>query len=600
MKFSKSFFAAVLVVVGLALYATSFGNAMFWDDDDFILKNQYIQNTQYLPNLFTENVIAGSGLVSDYWRPVLLLVFSLEWHLWGDAVTGWHVVNALFHTANGLLLFWLLLNLFSVVARNEGLGERRGNLASIKQFNNVNTKQKDKIASSVGSLLPPHDREGESYKSYTTYRTYVSFFVALVFLIHPVQVEAVAYVNSLGDSLSVFWMLSALVLYVRYLHAHSSWAFVGAVALYPLALMSKETAVILPGLLLLVDALLGAPAMRFRAWVGWMRGVFSRLAPFFALGLAYVMTRVTVLNFKNTLNLYDQATAYTESVWVRLLTFCKVLWEYAQILLWPQTLHMERRMESATSIFEFSVLAGIGAIVLLGAIAVWAWRRGNRLPLFGFLWFLVALAPTSNIAVPINGVLYEHWLYVPLIGVALLVSSVLGDLLVAYKSYKTYRTYITAGAVMLLLAALLVRSGMRIREWNDPVTFYTQTAQHAPDSYRIVNNLAMELADRGDLRESIPQYERAIALDPNNPVAYYNLGNTYAALGQRAKAAASYEHALVLDQSFLYAYRPLVNLYLEAESYVRVRELLELYLRTRGTLEPDLQNVLNLLKGNAV
>jgi len=105
---SNSFLVACLIVIGFIVYMLSFQNGLFWDDDDFILKNAYIQDTQYLPKLFSENVIAGAGLVSNYWRPVLLSVFTIEWHLWGAWAPGWHIVNTLFHVGDGVLLFWIL------------------------------------------------------------------------------------------------------------------------------------------------------------------------------------------------------------------------------------------------------------------------------------------------------------------------------------------------------------------------------------------------------------------------------------------------------------------------------------------------------------
>lgn len=570
MKFSNAFLAAALFVVGMALYATSFGNAMFWDDDDFILRNRYIQDVQYLPQLFTENVIAGSGLVSDYWRPVLLLVFSAEWYAWGDAPAGWHAVNAAFHAANGVLLFFLLLWVF------RWLG-----------------------ASGKDEPKRPH-----------TYMQAAASGVALLFLVHPVQVEAVAYVNSLGDSLSTFFLLASLLLYTEYLTQLRSGYYAAAVALYPLALMSKETAIVLPGLALVADALFVLPSAQLSAVRRWARGAVGRMAPFAVLAAAYVAARVTVLNFKNSLNLYNQATAYTESIWIRLLTFCKVLWEYVQLLVWPRVLHMERHMESATSLFDLQVLLGAGVVLVLSIIAVRVWCRGSRLPVFGLLWFLIALAPTSNIAVPINGVLYEHWLYVPLIGMGVFVAGLalqLGDYWrdwtygsnrtnKTYRTNNTNRTYAVLWVGGLVVVALCARSVVRIREWADPVRFYTQTVQYAPQSYRILNNLAMELADRGDLAESIPYYERAVALDPNNPVAQYNLGNTYAALGKLDEALTQYERSVAVDPAFVYVYRPLIGLHLQQGHGARVRELLAQYARLRGGLEPDLREVADRLE----
>src|SRR5690349_15073190 len=93
-KIFRSNKGCVLVLIGLGLfiYLWSLPNEMFWDDDDFILKNRYIKEWQYLPQYFSQNLVAGSYLNSNYWRPFLLMVFATEWHLWKDWPPGWHSV----------------------------------------------------------------------------------------------------------------------------------------------------------------------------------------------------------------------------------------------------------------------------------------------------------------------------------------------------------------------------------------------------------------------------------------------------------------------------------------------------------------------------
>ena len=180
----------VFVVVGFVIYGNTLVNQMFWDDFDFILNNQYIRDWQYLPNFFSQNVIAGAGLASNYWRPVLQIVFSFEWHTWGDFAPGYHFVNIVFHITDAVLLFFVLNLIFQ--------------------------------------------------------KKWLSAVTALVFLVHPIQTEAVSYVNSLGDSLSVFWMLSGIWFYLQYLKKANRQYYFVTLFLYVLALMSKETAIIMP------------------------------------------------------------------------------------------------------------------------------------------------------------------------------------------------------------------------------------------------------------------------------------------------------------------------------------------------------------------
>lgn len=504
--------AALLFVCGLAVYANTFGNGMFWDDNDFILNNQYVQHWQYVPNMFRENVIAGSGLNSNYWRPVLLLVFSTEWHAWQGWTPGYHLVNTAFHLANDVLLFFLLLAVFRKRA--------------------------------------------------------LAFLAALIFLVHPLQTEAVSYANSLGDSLSVFFMFSGLLLYARAIAlgrpAWRQWQPYAAAMLYALALMSKETAVVMPGLLVLID-IFGHHQSRPESWKEFLRsllGSVRRTWPYFLLAAVYIGLRATVLNLGNTFNLYNETTVFTASVWVRILTFFRILLEYFGLMFWPRVLHMERSVAIATSLRSIDVW--LGGLLAAGLLALAIWRLPRRSAVsFGILWFFCAVSVTSNIAAPINGLLYEHWMYVPLVGIFLALSS-LGMQLWGLKSaaLKPVR-------VLLLFFAVVIPIGFAVRaiarnvEWRDPVTFYTQTLRYAPTSYRIINNLGMEYAGRQMYQPAQQQYERAVQLDMTNPVAHHNLGNLYVAEGRYREAVTEYETALNNDPKFLFSYRNLIGLYLQ-------------------------------------
>ena len=319
----------VLVVAGFAVYASSFGNHLFWDDDDFFLKNTYVHDWSYFPKFFSENVISGSSILSNYWRPMLLTVFALEWHLWGAWAPGWHVTNTCFHITNAFLLFLLLFHLFR---RREPTPHRAGG---------------------SGTGLAPH-RDGGSGTGLAPHRdggsgAWVALLAALAFLLHPVQTEAVSYANSLGDSLSVFFILGSLLFYLSARKSQASFQFLrfsASLAFYVFALLSKETAIILPGLIFLVELFHPVHATLRKN----VLSALHRFAPFAILALGYVALRATVLNFQNSFNLYNSANVFTSSIWVRLLTFCRSLVTYITLIFWPAELHMERSVPFVTAL----------------------------------------------------------------------------------------------------------------------------------------------------------------------------------------------------------------------------------------------------------
>lgn len=512
--------AIVLIFVGVAVYANAFHNQMFWDDNDSILNNLYVHDWNYLLKYFTENLIAGAGFFSNFWRPILLSVFSLEWHLWDEWPAGYHFVSTAFHIANAILIFQILLTIF----------------------------QKRRVA----------------------------ILTALIFLVHPLQTEAVTYIAGMADPLSVFFMLLGIHFFLKFrisklLPTQNNFYFLSLLA-YVLALMSKETAIIMPALIVIADFFLareGAGQITFREKA---KETAKAVWPFLLIAGLYMLLRATVLNFGDTFNLYGEATAYTSSFSIRLFTFFQVLTTYFGLLFWPMELHMERSVDMAASLFSLPVISG--ALIFLGLMAL-AFTQFKRYPIlsFGILWFFIGLAPTSNILIPINGLIYEHWLYLPMVGVFLVVMW-LGDLLA--KKFNLQKAFLLIA--VLFTVSLSVLTMGRNKDWRDPIIFYNKTLQYSPDSYRVINNLGMAYDDRKDYALAEATYRRAIAVASSSPVAYHNLGNTYQKMGRDDLAIENFKIAIRLNPKFFFSYNALAEIYLRDKNYKDARGVLESYL----------------------
>ncbi|OGE87583.1 MAG: hypothetical protein A2760_02950 [Candidatus Doudnabacteria bacterium RIFCSPHIGHO2_01_FULL_50_67] len=531
LKQKSWFIPAVLTLFGLILFANTIPNQMFWDDNDFILNNQFVHNWSHLPEYFSQNVVAGANIVSNYWRPVLLIVFSVEYHLWGSQVYGYHLVNLFIHIADSILLFYLLRALF----------------------------KKDSLA----------------------------FLTALVFLIHPLQTEAVTYVNSLGDSLSVLFMLLGLNNYLFWRQYKVRSSFWWSIAFFPLALMSKETAIVYPGLILLIELFFRNPEFNSR-----LRNFFYNLWPSVVIAGFYILLRATVLNFQNTFNLYNEQNLFTSHVYVRILTFFKSLWVYLGLLIYPHDLHMERSIEIAQSLRNSQVIAGFALFVILIAAAFWQFKKRPAVS-FGCLWFLICLAPVSNILVPINGLLYEHWLYLPMAGFWISFFSILPSPFTGEGAPKGRVRVAQAISILLLiyLVFLAKTTISRNAEWRDPIIFYNQTLRYAPTSYRVINNLGMAYDDDNQHEKAIETYQRAIALNSDIQVAYHNLGNAYKALDRKDLAIENFKLAIEKDPKFTYSYNALIQIYLDDHDSKKALE----YLRLLEELYPNDDSIKQLI-----
>lgn len=526
-----------LIFLGLILYANALPNGLFWDDDDLILKNAYIQDWRYFGRYFSENAIGGIGVVSNYWRPILLAVFSICWHLWHGWAAGYHLVSAAFHVANACLLFVFLNRLFR--------------------------------------------------------RRWLAWLTALIFLAHPLQTEAVTYAAGLADPLHVFWMLLGLIAFLKWREAERGpqWRgrYLAALGLFALALMTKEIAIILPALVALTDAYRLERDRRERRFKEKLAAVWRGVWPFLALAGFYVLLRATALNFQNTFNLYDEANAFTTSLWVRVLTFCRVLTAYFGLLFWPHDLHMERSVELATSLGSPDVVLGAALGLGLLAAACWLWRR-SPIASFGILWFFLCLAPTSNIAVPVSGLLYEHWLYLPLAGFFLTL------IWLGLELGRRFR--IVAIGLAVAFAVFVIFLGVstvsRNRVWHDPIIFYNDVLRYSPMSYRVLNNLGNAYSAAGRYAEAKSVYERAIAVDSGNSVSFYNLANAQRDLGENFAAFDNYRRALELQPENWMYYAAPVQLRLRLGDRAGARKTLEFILEGAHDKQPLIKWLVSL------
>ena len=510
----------LLVVVGLVVYANALPNKMFWDDDDSITNNVFVHDWHYIPQYFSRDLIAGSQLLDNYWRPMLLLVYSVEWHLWQGWSPGFHAVNVLCHIGDAVLLYFVLWRIFK---------DRR-----------------------------------------------LAWLTALIFLVHPLQTEAVTYVAGLGDPLSVLFMLIGIDQFLKWRESGRPFWSSGrtwlVLAMYALALMSKETAIVMPAYVVLADV--------FRAGGGGQKepGLGRRLKaaalaaiPFLVLAGVYLLLRATVLNFLNTFNLYNETNAFTSHFSYRLFTFCRVLTIYAGLLFVPLGLHMERTVAVATSLLHWDVI--VGALIFLGllALACYSCRR-RPVVAFGLFWIFAGLAPTSNLAVPINGLIYEHWLYLPLVG---------AFLPLVWLGLRAARGLVSRGMLaavyIVFVVWLLVLTMARNPVWHDPIVFYHDVLRYNQSSYRIYNNLGNAYSALRDAAAAGENYQQAIALDPDNPVAYFNLANTLRDSGQIDQAIADFQKAVELGPTVHFYANNLAALYLQLGRRRDARQVLENY-----------------------
>lgn len=503
----------LLIIVGIIIYSNALTNQLFWDDNDGIVNNAYIKDWQYLPNYFSENLIAGAGLSSNYWRPILLITYAVEWEIWGLWPAGYHLVSILVHILACLLIF----KLFDLLTRKKWL----------------------------------------------------AFFSALLFLVHPLQTEAVTYVSGLADPLSTVFILLGLIYYLKKGQENILWP---VWFFFILALMTKEKALLVfPALLFILELTVflqeSTKEINFIQWKNWFFSKVKSLWPILAIGIFYTLLRATSLNFQNTFNLYDGANIYADSILVRTWTFLKIFPDYLKLIFWPYDLHMERLVQIEPSPLSRIVLFGLFLLAILFLRAVNQARK-NPLILFSLGWFLASLLSSSGIPAVSSGIMYEHYLYLPLAGLFLWLGLELENL-TTYLKTPTLLKKLLFILILILTLFFSILTIQRNRVWKTPITLYENILNYNQTSLRVWNNLGMAYADTNQMDKAVIAYQKAIGLDSQQVSAppYHNLANSLVSLGRKDEAIAAYKKALEINPDFTFSYGSLFNLFLEGKKY---------------------------------
>ncbi|HEX8965597.1 MAG TPA: tetratricopeptide repeat protein [Patescibacteria group bacterium] len=503
---------ALLIGITLFAYVSSLNNPFIWDDEQFIQKNVYVQNFD-VEKIFTTNTVAGAGLESNYYRPLTSLSFAIDTKLWGQNPFGFHITNFLLHVGAGIILFFVLQQL--------GLS---------KLF---------------------------------------SFAVSSIFLVHPIQTEAITYINSRGDSQYTFFFFLSLLVFLHAISAKKKRVllYILSIVSYVLSIFSKETA--MAGFLVFIG-IIGFHYVKTKK-IALVSILMASVITVISVG--YFLLRLTLLNFNNTLNFYNTTNFYSTHLFVRLFTFTKVVWIYIGLLLFPYPLHMEREVGLVTSFISGWVAAFILLIIGLIILIIWEIKKYKTAVIgLGFLLSASFLVPVSGI-IPINGILYEHWLYIPMVGFFIILFRLIQ--IAAGLVGKAAATKLGTLGIMLLCCICVVLTIRQNNIWSDPLTFYTYTLGFAPNSSRLHNNLGMTYADAGHLDASIVEYKKAIALTPDLPQVYNNLGISYQRKGDVKNAEVALQKSLSLAPHFEAAQINLMALYLKEEKYAKALPLLQ-------------------------
>jgi tetratricopeptide (TPR) repeat protein len=509
---SASVIAAILIALAtLLVFLPAVDNGFVsWDDATNLVDNPYFRGFTkvHLKWIWTNHLLS-------HYVPLTWMSFALDYRIWGREARGYHLTNVLLHSFNAGLFYLLSLTLL-----------RR--CVPTKAF------------SSTGALLPG------------------AVFAALLFSLHPLRVESVAWVTERRDVLSGFFLLLALLAYLRAsapgpAQPTQSKYYLACFAFFVLAILSKEIAVVLPAILLLLDVYplkrLGGGAGR---WFGpSVRWVWLEKIPFFAVALADAAMTLHVgaqQNLLPSVGKFGWIPRIAITVYAMAFYLLKTLIPTNLSPLYPLTPHNT----------GLTVPVAISlAVVLSTTFAAIVLRR--RFPALLVIWlsFAVTLLPVSGIFQAGAQVAADRYTYLSCMGWALLAGAAFAWCWHALDSSWGRGLIALVGLLVLVTLSGLTRAQIRI--WQDSDTLWSRAVSVEPSAVAC-ENLGSSLFTEGDVVGAMDQFRQAIALKPQDAIAHVGMGMALLDLRRWDEAAGELRLASELMPSLAQAHNGLGNI----------------------------------------
>ncbi len=483
----------ILGIISFGIYANSLQNQFVFDDESVVVNNTSIQSLSNIPKYFT----ADEGfhkVIGRYYRPVVSTTYAIDYAIWGLKPFGFHLTNILIHLISSLLLFSVLKYMF----RNFKFGL---------------------TGAFTGSLL---------------------------FAVHPVHTEAVAWVSGRTDSLVTLFFFASFLFYIKYSDDLKSQKNLNlALVFYVLGLLSKEMIVTMPLFILLYDFIFKKENKDF-----FKKNIKAYLL-FAGITILYLIIRYIVLKDiperEKYLYFYgiDGITAFG--------TMLKTIPVYLKLLFVPINLlyHYNGVIPDAKSLFEAMVL--LSAVILIAGIVISVLIKKD-FPAFAFsiLFFFISLLPVMNI-IPTMNLMAERFLYLGSFALSVAVSGVV----IYLKSENGIRNYSVAVIIILIVFSFL--TFQRNKDWFSEEILYA-TVEGVDGTVLLVNS-GNQYANRQNFDIAKEKYLRAIEIRDNNVLAHHNLGQVYILQNVLDSAELHISKGIAIDSLAPDGYFQLANLY---------------------------------------
>lgn len=471
-----------LVLISLIIYFPSLFNSFVWDDEEQVLNNTIIQNVRNIPYLFTSSTFntGGAGLSGFYYKPLMPISFSLNFLIWKNNPFGFHLFDLLMHICNGILVYFLLRKLFI-----------------FKKFKYAKT---------------------------------ISFFLSLIFLLHPANTESVVYVSSTQELLYTFFLLLTFIYTFKFCQEKFSFKMLILINLFILlSLLSKESGILAIPLIITFSYLFYKSRLKVLT-------ISSVITFCLYLILRFGVAKTPLFQHNSIIPIANA------SIFQRLTTIPFELFSYLRIIFFPKDLFVAQHIV-VNSIIDSRFYLTLPVVIVFIAFLIFIYLKNrSKLYLFFLLWLVFSFSILFNIYA-LDMTIAERWLYGPMVGILGLFGVLIQNFLGKNEKTTTQKSIplVLLIPLIILVPLLSFRTFTRSMDWKNNLTLFSGDEKYAKNSFDLQNNLGVALFRNGDMKSAKTHFEKSIELSPNWWTAHNNLGVIYQRAGNFKKASELYE-----------------------------------------------------------
>jgi len=479
----------IIISTAIAFYPSIHNDFTNWDD------SYYVTNNHLIRELSWKNIkdIFSSSFVSNY-VPLTILSYTVEYHFFGANPYVYHTTNLIFHLFNCILVFWL----FFLISKND----------------------------------------------------YIAFIVSLLFAIHPMHVESVAWISERKDVLYSFFFLSALISYFYYINRNcSARYFIFSMLFFILSLLAKPMAITMPAVLFLIDYMQG----RQLGKLVFAEKIVS-LMPAVLFGVITICSQDKAIKLDLFYSFLDNAIfiCYRVNFYIS-----KIFLPINLSCLYP---YPEKINGMLPSTYILSPLILVLLTVLISFLAIKKIYRKTLL--FGFLFFFITITPVLQIIPVGQAIVADRYTYIPYLGLFFIIATFTYWFYEKYIKNKVWFKFVFIFIFVLIMASWGLLTWQRCHVWQDSVTLWSDFLKKYPNNVTGYSNRGSGYFLKGDYQNAILDYYKSLEINPHHIPAHYNLCVLYERTMQYKKALIACKNTIELKSDYVEAYNVLGNTHL--------------------------------------